>query len=146
MAYETRRFNTTFKRVSSTIPILSWINTIPRIYTYLFKIHSNIVLAYSLCLDLPKVFYPVILPFRTFLNSGYITWSSQSSGLNHPGYIRWTVQTMKFLIVEYSPIWWLFSLQAFSSQWRTWCHINQKKEHYTLIISGRFNLWEWISL
>ena len=29
---------------------------------------------------------------------------SQSSRFNHPDYIKWTVQTMKFLIVEPSPL------------------------------------------
>ena len=29
---------------------------------------------------------------------------SQSSRFNHPGYIRWTLKTMKFLIVEPSPL------------------------------------------
>ena len=36
----------------------------------------------------------------TFLHSGYLPCPSQSSGFNHFDYIRWTVQTMKFLIVE----------------------------------------------
>ena len=33
-----------------------------------------------------------------------MTSPSQSSRLNHPDYIRLTVQTMKFLIVEPSPL------------------------------------------
>jgi hypothetical protein len=33
-----------------------------------------------------------------------MTYLSQSSRLNHPDYISWTVQTMKFLIVEPSPL------------------------------------------
>ena len=43
MAYGTRRFNAAFKG-SPIIPILSRINPIIRIDTYLFKVHSNIVL------------------------------------------------------------------------------------------------------
>ena len=38
------------------------------------------------------------------LHSGYMICPSQSSRLYHPDYIRWTVQTMKFLIVEPSPL------------------------------------------
>ena len=33
-----------------------------------------------------------------------MTFASQSSRFNNPDYIRWTVQTMKFLIVEPSPL------------------------------------------
>ena len=40
----------------SIIPILSRLNPIPRIDTYLFKVHSNIVL--------PKGPFPVGLPFK----------------------------------------------------------------------------------
>ena len=43
MAYGTRRFNAVFTK-APIIPILSRINPIPRIYTNLFKVHSNIVL------------------------------------------------------------------------------------------------------
>jgi hypothetical protein len=39
------------------IPIQSRINPIPHIYTYLFKLHSNI--APYLCLVLPKGMFPV---------------------------------------------------------------------------------------
>ena len=39
------------------IPILSRINPIPRIYTYLFKMHSNIAL-------LSKGLFPVGLPVK----------------------------------------------------------------------------------
>jgi len=83
---------------SPIIPILSRINTIPRIDTYLFKVHSNIVLPPTVCLGLPKGLFPVGLP--TFLHSGYMTCPSQSSS----DYIRWTVQTMKFLIVKPYPL------------------------------------------
>ena len=43
------------------IPILSRINPIPRIYTYLFKVHFNIAL---LSLVLPKGLFPVGLPVK----------------------------------------------------------------------------------
>ena len=42
----------------SIIPILSRINPITRIHTYLFKVHSNIVLG------LPKGLFPVGLPVK----------------------------------------------------------------------------------
>ena len=44
MAYETRRFNVPFARAQQIFPILRRINPIRRIDTYLFKVHSNIVL------------------------------------------------------------------------------------------------------
>ena len=40
----------------------------------------------------------------TFLHSGYMPCPSQSSRFNHPDYIRWTVQTMKILILESSAL------------------------------------------
>ena len=52
----------------SNIPIQSWINPVPHIDIYIFKIHSNL--------------------FR----------------FNHSDYIRWMVQTIKFLIPEPSPL------------------------------------------
>ena len=55
MTYGNRRFNEAFKG-SPIIPILSRINLIPRIDTYPFKVHSNIVL--------PKGFFPVGLPVK----------------------------------------------------------------------------------
>ena len=42
MAYGYRRFNAAFIR---TLSFLSQINPIPRIDTYFFKVHSNIVLS-----------------------------------------------------------------------------------------------------
>ena len=44
MAYGTQKFNAAFTRGSPIIPILSKINQIPRVDTYFFKVHSNIVL------------------------------------------------------------------------------------------------------
>ena len=72
---------------SPIIPIQSRMNSIPRMDTYFFKIHSNIVLPST-----PRT--------PTFFHSGYMTCPSQSSRLIHSNYIRWTVQIMKFLIVK----------------------------------------------
>jgi hypothetical protein len=47
---------------SPIIPILSQINLIPRIDTYFFMIHSNIVS--HLCLGLPKGLFPVSVPAK----------------------------------------------------------------------------------
>ena len=55
MAYGTRRFNATFTRALSIIPILNRINPIP-IDAYFFNIQSNIVL-----LGLPRGLFPVQL-------------------------------------------------------------------------------------
>ena len=44
MAYGTRRSNAAFTRALRMIPILSRINPITRIDTYLYKVHFNIVL------------------------------------------------------------------------------------------------------
>ena len=44
------------------IPILSRINPIPRIYTNLFKVHSNIAILSTL--DLYKGLFPVGLPIK----------------------------------------------------------------------------------
>ena len=60
-------------------------------------------------LGLLKGLFPVgvsvkILKIPTFSHSGYMTYPSQSSRFNHPHYINRTVQTMKFLIVEPSPL------------------------------------------
>ena len=41
MAYETQRFNTTFKRASTIIPILNSINQIPRTDIYFGKIYKK---------------------------------------------------------------------------------------------------------
>ena len=92
---------------SPIIPILSRINPIPRIDTYLFKVHSNIVL--QLRLGLPKGLFPVGLPvkiLKELLPSSILaTWPAHlNSRFKDPDYVRWTVQTMKFLIVEPSPL------------------------------------------
>ena len=59
MAYGTRRFNAAINKGSPIIPILSQINPIPRIDTYFFKVHSNIVL-----LPMPKGLFRVGLPVK----------------------------------------------------------------------------------
>ena len=59
MAYETRWFNATFTGFP-TIPIASRINTIPRIDTYLLKIHSNVNQLLKRCIKkLDKVVGPL---------------------------------------------------------------------------------------
>ena len=65
---------------SPIILILSRINPIPRIDTYLFKIHSNIVLQSTF-----TGLYPVDLPVTILkaFHSGYMISPSQSSRLNH---------------------------------------------------------------
>ena len=54
------------------IPVLSWLNPIPHIDTYFFRIHSNIVI--------PKDLFPMGVPVKIlkplFLYSGYMTCSS----------------------------------------------------------------------
>ena len=54
--------------------------------------------------EVPHCGVPVsfLLKFEStpILHSGYTTCSSQSSRFHHPEYIRWKVQTMKFLIVK----------------------------------------------
>ena len=93
-----------FHEGSLIIPILSQINPISRIDNYFFKVHSNIFP--HLRLDLPKGLFPVGLPAKILkaLLSSSMPCPSQSSRFNHPDYIRWMVQTMKFLIVEPSPL------------------------------------------
>ena len=69
MAYETRRFNAAFTRA-----LLSRINQIPRIDTYLFKVYSNIVL--HLRISFPKGLFPVGLPvtiLKALLHSSILT-------------------------------------------------------------------------
>ena len=77
--------------------------------TYFFKVHSNIVL--HLHLGQPKGLFPVGLPVKIlktslhiFLHSGYMTCPSNSSRFNHPDYIWWTVQPVKFHNVKPSPL------------------------------------------
>ena len=66
MAYGTWRYNATFTQSSPIIPILSWINPIPPIDTYFFKVHFDTVL------------FPVGLPVKILkallLSSILATW------------------------------------------------------------------------
>ena len=77
---------------SQIIPILSRINPIPRIDTYLFKVHSNIV--FPLRLGLPKGLFSVGVPvkiLKALLSSSILTTlpaNLNSSKLNHPDCIR----------------------------------------------------------
>ena len=87
---------------------MSRINPIPRIDTYFFKVH--LILSSRLRLGLPESLFPIGLPAKVliavlpFLHSGYMSCPSQFTRFNHPDYIKWMVRTMKFLIVEPSPI------------------------------------------
>ena len=89
---------------SPIIPILSRFNVIPRSDNYFFKILSN--LSSHLRVGLPKGLFPVGVPVNIlkavlpFFHSGYMPCPSQFSRINHSDYIRSTVQTMKFLIVN----------------------------------------------
>ena len=89
--------------------------------TYFFKIHPYIVLPprlrppkWSLSWRFTCLYFEST---PTFLHSGYMLCPSRSSRFNHPDYISWTVQTMKFLIVKPSalsiryPLWLKYSSQ-----------------------------------
>jgi len=106
MASGIRKFNAAFTR--TIIPILSRINPIPSIDTYLFKAHSNIVFQStprSPQRSLSRRFNCYNFEStRIFLHSGYMTCPSQCSRFNHPDYIRRTVQMLKFFIVEPSSL------------------------------------------
>ena len=75
---------------------------------YLSNIDTILILSSHICLGHPKGLFPVSLPViestPTILHSDYMSCPSQSSRFNHPEYIRLTVQTMKFLIVEPFPL------------------------------------------
>jgi hypothetical protein len=78
----------------SNNPYPSRINSILRIDTYLFKLHSNSLLYSYLHLGFPNESFPVDLfakilkAFLPFFLSGYMPCPSQSSRFNHPDYIR----------------------------------------------------------
>jgi hypothetical protein len=136
-------------KCSPIIPILSRINTIPRIDTYFLKFHSNIVLPSTprppkcslSCWFTCKYFKGT----PTFFHSGYMTCPSQSPRLNNSVYIRWTVQTMKFLIMEQSPhshpSWiQIFASRSYSQKplvcilplmWQTHTHYFVKTVHWS---------------
>ena len=67
-------------------------------------------MSFHLRLGLPKGIFPAVCLLKFwqhyYILAFYMTCPSQFSRLNHPDYIRWTVQTMKFLIVEpsHSPL------------------------------------------
>ena len=63
----------------------------------------NLILSSDLCLGLPKSLLPVGLPVKT-LKALLPTCPFQSFIFDHPEYSRWTVQIMKFLLVEPSPL------------------------------------------
>ena len=64
--------------------------------------HWYLILSSHQRLGLPKGLFPVGLPVKILkaLLPSSILATRQSSRYNHPDYIRWTVQAMKFLIVE----------------------------------------------
>ena len=77
------------------------------IYVVLIPISSRsiLILPSHLRLSLPKGLFPVDLPVKILkvLLPSSILATSQSSSFNLPDYIRWEVQTIKFLIVKPSP-------------------------------------------
>ena len=96
---------------------------------------SILILFSHLRLGLPRGLFPAGVPvkiLKALLPSSILaTWPahSQSARINHPDYIRRTVQTMKFLIVDPSPLPILiplgskYSLQdlVFKYPWRNVC-------------------------
>ena len=76
--------------------------------TYFSKIHSSIIFPYTL----RPLYGSLSCRFTcwnfesslTFFHSNYMICPSKTSGVNHLDYIRWTVQTMKFLIVQPSAL------------------------------------------
>ena len=99
MVYGTRKFNVAFTRA-----LLSWI--IPVSVSTPISLRSILTLPSHLHLGLPKGFFPVDLPVN-ILKAFFLS-STFSSRFNNPNYIRWTVQTMKFPILnpfgpKYSP-------------------------------------------
>ena len=108
MAYGTRRFNVAFTR--ALVEFLSWAESTQ--FLVLIPISSRLILILSshLILGLPKGLLPAGVPVNIlkallpFFLSGYMTCPSHSSILNHPVYVRWAVQTMKFLILLPSPL------------------------------------------
>ena len=102
MSYGTQKSNSAITRISN--------NPYPepkQQFLVLILISLRFILISShLRLRLTKGFFSLglacLLKFEStplFFNSGYMTWSFQSSRFNHPDYIRWTVQTMKLLVV-----------------------------------------------
>ena len=106
MAYGTWRLNAAFTKGSPIITILNRINPIPLLMS--ISLRLILILSSHLCLRLGKVSFLQVYLLKFWkhsylFHSGYMTCPSQSSRLNHPDYVRWTVQTM-FLIVGASPL------------------------------------------
>ena len=94
MTNKTGGFNVASQGLSNNLN-----QSISHIGTYFFKIHCNIVLPFT-----PRPFwrflscsfiYSDFESTPTFFYFDYMPCPSQSSRLNHPDYIRWTVQTVK---------------------------------------------------
>ena len=108
MAYGTRSFNAAFTRALQLS--LSWAKLTQFLVLIPISLRSISILSFQLRKGLHKNPFPAGIPVKifestpTFFHSGYMTCPSQSSRCNHPDYIRGTVQTMKFLIVEPSPL------------------------------------------
>ena len=96
VAYGIWRLNAAFQL------LLSWAESIQ--FLVLLQIYLGCILILSSYLQV--FFSPCWFTCQnfestpTFLHSGYMPCPSQSSRLNHPDYIRRTIQTMKFLIVK----------------------------------------------
>ena len=106
MAYGTWRFYSAFTRA---LQYLSWAESTQFLILIPISLRSILIFSSHLCLGLPKGLFPVGVPLKllkhpTFLNSGYMICPSESFRLNYPDYIKWTVQTINFLIVETSPL------------------------------------------
>ena len=106
MAYGTQKFNATFTGLfNNPYPELNQPNSS---LWYLF-LWNSLILSSHLRLDLPKGLSPVDVPVKILkalvLSSILATWPTHLNILdNRPDYIRRTIQTMKFLIVETSPL------------------------------------------
>ena len=99
--------NTAFTRVLQQS--LFWAESTKFLVLIPIYLKSILILSSHLCLDLPKGLFSgfTCLNFEstpTFLHSGYMTCSCESSRLNYSDHIRWTVQSIKSLIVEISPL------------------------------------------
>ena len=95
MAYGTRRFNAAFTRALQYS--LSWAKSTQFFLLIPICLRSILILSSHL-------FFPAGLPVNILKallpsSSGYMPCPSQFCRFNHPVYIRWTVQIMKFLIV-----------------------------------------------
>ena len=90
----------------TSLKSLSWAESTQFLVLLLISLRSNLISS-LLRPDLPTGLFPVsvfvkILELLNF-HSGYMINPSQSSRL-HLSYVRWTVPTMKFLIVKLSPL------------------------------------------